>query len=237
MKTGYVISDLHLFTNRSCATERMPEILQLAEDADLLVLNGDIVDFRWSTFFSIDGTINAALGWLNDLSEHSPECLIYYIMGNHDANQKFARALDDLHHRKNNFRWSPSHLHFEDYIFFHGDCISDGETIRNRRIPDRQMIVQLPLLHRLYGLAVSLRMHRLVAAKESPFRNVKKIDHLLECCFSSEKSSSIRNVYFGHSHVAFSDLFFNGRHYFNTGSLIRYLRFLPQKFLFHSFDW
>jgi UDP-2,3-diacylglucosamine hydrolase len=61
MPRGLVISDLHLFSPRSKAVELLVGIQEKLASADVLVLNGDIFDFRWSTLPDTQATIVAAL--------------------------------------------------------------------------------------------------------------------------------------------------------------------------------
>ena len=84
-QTGFVVSDLHLFTERSSAHRYMDRIHDTLADADFLVLNGDIVDFRWTTLPSKEATAHAADDWLADLCIEYPHCQFYYVMGNHDG--------------------------------------------------------------------------------------------------------------------------------------------------------
>jgi hypothetical protein len=47
--------------------------------ADLLVLNGDVFDFRWSTLPDMETTITAALKWLADITELREGRLVHYL--------------------------------------------------------------------------------------------------------------------------------------------------------------
>ena len=65
MSQGLVISDLHLFSRRSRAEELLVEMEVRIASADILVLNGDVFDFRWSTLPDIQATVDASLEWLD----------------------------------------------------------------------------------------------------------------------------------------------------------------------------
>ena len=77
MQRGLVISDLHLFADRSRGWEYL-ELLRL-DSVEVLVLNGDIVDFRWSILRDIDKTKEAGLDWLNALLRRWPRCDIHFV--------------------------------------------------------------------------------------------------------------------------------------------------------------
>ena len=46
---GMAVSDLHLFAYRSAGEEYFNSLRPQLNATDILVLNGDIFDFRWST--------------------------------------------------------------------------------------------------------------------------------------------------------------------------------------------
>lgn len=234
MKTGFVISDLHLFSRRSSAEKYMPEIYRLIEHADLLVLNGDIVDFKWSIFPSVDTTIQKTLQWLDTLCSHAPRCMVFYIMGNHDGTKRFSESLEHFSSDHGNFKWSPTHLHIDDKLFFHGD----GALFRNssqlfKRHLKKEHIIVNRIPHLAYNVMIALRIHHIHTATNSRKRNAKLIENDLKK-YSADMLRNVSTVYYGHTHAAFSDFTYNGITYFNTGCAIRHLRFLPHRFSFHT---
>jgi UDP-2,3-diacylglucosamine hydrolase len=234
MKTGYVISDLHLFSRRSCADKYMPDIYRLVENAELLVLNGDIVDFRWSVFSSVDATIQKTLQWLHDLCSHAPQCMVFYIMGNHDGTKRFSESLEQFRRDHHNFKWSASHLHIDDKLFFHGD----GALFRNssqlfKRHLKHERIITNRIPHVVYSMMIALRLHNIQTSTNSRRRNAKLIENDLKK-YSSDMLRSVSTVYYGHTHAASSDFTYNGITYFNSGCAIRHLRFMPHRFSFHT---
>ena len=60
------VSDLHLFAHRSIGAECFDSIRPQLATTDVLVLNGDIFDFRWATL-KHDAVIDSAISWLRDL--------------------------------------------------------------------------------------------------------------------------------------------------------------------------
>ena len=93
MESGYVISDLHLFTERSVAPVYQDAINKAASGAEFFVLNGDVFDFRWTTLDSAEKTAHVAVEWIETLARSSPNCRFFYIMGNHDGLEFFAGHL------------------------------------------------------------------------------------------------------------------------------------------------
>ena len=47
-RRGIFTSDFHMFSDRSIVESILPNLEQAAGNADLIVLGGDIVDFKWS---------------------------------------------------------------------------------------------------------------------------------------------------------------------------------------------
>ena len=95
-KRGLVISDLHLFSSRSDGFSLMDKIWNDLRKLDVLVLNGDIFDFRWSQLTSEEETINEALKWLQKVVEISDDIQIHYIIGNHDCIVDFTKSIKEF---------------------------------------------------------------------------------------------------------------------------------------------
>src|SRR5688572_3309334 len=82
---GMAVSDLHLFAYRSAGMEYFDALRSQLTSADVLVLNGDIFDFRWSTLPNPEITANRAVEWLQAVRGAYPSCAIHYVLGNHDC--------------------------------------------------------------------------------------------------------------------------------------------------------
>lgn len=82
MKSGLVLSDLHLFSPRSEGFERMAALWDEVTRAEVLVLNGDIFDFRWTCLPDEAATLTAALDWLHKLLDDFEGSAIHYVLGN-----------------------------------------------------------------------------------------------------------------------------------------------------------
>ena len=74
----------------------MKAVEDALDQADVLVLNGDIFDFRWSTLDDHHATVQAALAWLGDQLLKRPTQEIHFVLGNHDCLDPFVEALDVL---------------------------------------------------------------------------------------------------------------------------------------------
>ncbi len=81
MKSGLVISDLHLFSPGSEGFERMAALWDEVTRAEVLVLNGDIFDFRWTCRPDEAATLTAALEWLHKLLDDFEGSAIHYVLG------------------------------------------------------------------------------------------------------------------------------------------------------------
>ena len=220
---GYVISDLHLFARRSSAERLLDGMRNAAERADFLVLNGDIFDFRWSTLGSHERTLSAAVGWLRELAEDHSRCRIFFIMGNHDGLTCFARRLEPLAEELANFDWHPTHLRVGQSLFFHGDLPLDRRPAWFERTFTPAERARGKTLNLAYECFVATRMHRPLTAMHTPRRSARRIVRSLAHP-GGELADGVTDVYFGHTHRAFSDYQYGGMSFHNTGAAVRGLR-------------
>src|SRR5688572_6689652 len=102
---GLVLSDLHIFARRSQA-DVVQELLQATKHQDVIVLNGDIFDFRWSILPSMEETIAHSVALIRLLCTQNAGCHVYYLMGNHDDLEALGNALDGI--ECTNFSWHPT---------------------------------------------------------------------------------------------------------------------------------
>ncbi|MCP3904889.1 MAG: hypothetical protein GY715_14785 [Planctomycetes bacterium] len=221
MPTGYVISDLHLFAQRSVGGRRLDEIRRAAATAEFFVLNGDIFDFRWSTLPTDDASLDAAIGWLDRLVGDRPDCSFLYTLGNHDCYEPFVTRLETLAAAHRNLRWHPSHVRIGPALFLHGDL-----PLGRRRPgpPARQLHGghgrNGRTLRLAYRAFVAARGPRVVASVHRPRRCAKQITRWLHA-HGDELADGVTDVYFGHTHRPFADFCYEGRRFHNTGSSIR----------------
>ncbi|MBN2024303.1 MAG: metallophosphoesterase family protein [Pirellulales bacterium] len=227
-KKTYFVSDLHLFSNRSQEHRYRDEILAKAAGAERFVLGGDIFDFRWSTMASHEETAARAAHWLRELAMDRPDCWFHFVLGNHDYHASFIERLDHLRDRLANLSWYPFYVRLGSAVFLHGD-------VADRRMTAEKLLDRRALwLHkrkrgraasRLYDLAVSGHLHRPVVHLARRKRTVaRRILRYLEE-IGEGPSTGLRNVYFGHTHVAVSDYAFGGVLFHNGGAPIKGLHF------------
>ena len=219
-QTGFVISDLHLFAERSDAGQYQAMIEGAARNSDYLVLNGDIFDFVWAKHGCTGQSVAHAVAWLDDLCRQNPDCTIHYIMGNHDGVADLGDALA-MRAGIRNFRWSPTHFRIADALYLHGDL-----PLMGRNPFSRTLLTHLPqkpeAANILYSAAVDLRLHRgadLLLRKELCARQIHRT---LEK-YPHQDSKGVRDIYFGHTHVPFTDFEYKGRRYHNTGAAIKHV--------------
>ena len=198
------------------------------KDADVLVLGGDIFDFKWSTLASHDETIQAAGQWIRDLLDTNPNCQVSYVLGNHDFDQELMKQLDQITADRESFSWHPYHMQLGGSLFLHGD-------VADRSIDHQQLVLKReawkthrrphPLRHNLYDVAMNLRLHRIPAFVVHPHRQVaKRLVYYLDR-HPELNRNSISRVYFGHTHVAVDDYRFQGIRFFNGGAPMKGLPF------------
>lgn len=227
MESGYVVSDLHLFTGRSVAEEHMGQLHAAADEADFFVLNGDTVDFRWSVLPTTQQTIDAADEWIRELTGRHPKCRFVLILGNHDNVVSLADHLTALADELDNFDWHSSHVRIGTALFLHGDLVRNGsgKGLSNRPL-DRAKYHAGAVLHLCYDLAIALRLHLLYSLIHRPKRFAKRILQALRT-EPNGLGDALTDVYFGHTHIPLHDYRVGGLTFHNTGSAVRGLRFSP----------
>lgn len=224
LQNGYVISDLHLFTTRTAADVHMPHVVKGSANADFIVLNGDIFDFRWTTLQNLRDTVRASINWLRDFCQKCSPCEVFYVMGNHDGISDFAPALDEFAAEMPNFKWHSSYIKIGDCLFMHGDLplkirchdplartLKDDETLRSQA---QHHWYDILIFSKLHVLSSQMQWRRLIA---------KKIHHSLHK-HHSELAAQVKHVYFGHIHKSFENFNFNSLCFHNTGSMIKHLQ-------------
>ena len=224
MKKGFVISDLHLFAERSVGGRYLAPMKEAAAEADYFVLNGDIFDFRWSTLSGPEESVRVAVEWLRELAVAHPRCRFYYILGNHDSFEPFARGLDRLAAEVPNFAWHPTHLRLGESLFLHGDLHLEkagaGPSPRTLHPKVGRNGRTLRLGYRIF---IATGAHRLIALLHRPRRSADRIRCALEAN-GSGRWEGVTDIYFGHTHLPFSDFRHGNLTFHNTGSAIRGLK-------------
>ena len=229
LKKGYVVSDLHLFTHRTVAHKQIDAIREAAAGRDFLVLNGDIFDFRWSTYSTRKATAVAAVNLLRRLVEGTNGCRILYVLGNHDRFAPLAARLSDLATEQTTFGWYASYVRIGTCLFLHGDLVFDRactDPFGNDLDPIHRH--RGTMMNVGYRAIVTTRVHRIMHPFYPPRRCARRI---LGCLHRSHPSLSegLTDVYFGHTHRTFTDFQCGGVAFHNTGSSVRHIksRLLP----------
>ncbi|HAV65444.1 MAG TPA: hypothetical protein DCY13_24100 [Verrucomicrobiales bacterium] len=236
---GWVVSDLHLFARRSEGELLMEALLPQLRGARLLVLNGDIVDFRWSTLSGHAETGRCARAWLGRLLASLPDCEVHYVLGNHDCLFGYSEELESLGRECGRFHWHRLTLRLGHTLFLHGDCtqrrmsLADMEAYRDAwsRADRRGRAASSA-----YRMADHLGLTRLVHRCHFPRgRTLRRLTHHLDDALVNWRAN-IRHCYFGHTHEPFSDFLHEGVTYHNTGSAIHGMEFRPLRFAVYGSD-
>ena len=221
MTYGHVISDLHLLAPWSAADDHLDEMYAAARRSDFFILNGDIFDFRWSALSSARRSVNAAIDWLRAFTAAAPQCRLFYILGNHDNLHGLAERLDALKLERENFDWRRSHLRIGDAMFTHGDLLfrsGTSDPFHRSLLPAIEN--KHRALSRAYHFLHGMRIHRLNASFYGEERCVRRVSRSLSRSGNGHMDG-IADVYFGHVHMAFTDIAHDGLNFHNTGSVIQ----------------
>ncbi len=225
---GFVVSDLHVFARRSDASGRLDAIRAAARAADFFVFNGDTFDFQWTELRSIEASVAAARDWIEDLACHAPACRFWFLLGNHDCIPAYREALADLERRLPNLSWHEHQIRLGCCVFLHGDMahrrMDRGRLVHYRRNWERKRR-RGRVLNRCYDLVGRARLDRAFARVWlRKHRVARRILFYLES-LDRDLLDGVEDVYFGHTHVAFSGFAYRGLRFHNTGSAVRGSRF------------
>jgi len=228
---GYVVSDLHLFSRASLYQPFMPLLRKAVIEHSAVVLNGDTFDFKRSPFTSPEETIRHALDWLADLCGSAPKTSMYYLIGNHDSNPLFVSALTERASSIPNLTIAPEILQLGSNLFLHGDACDlpagekDISTVRRRYASPARSLSSVACA----SIVTHLRLNIVEYIRHSRRHLAERILTYLDMTYP-QYASSVTTVFFGHTHVPFSNFEHKGILFNNTGSLIRGLRMMPMEF-------
>jgi len=202
----------------------------------VLVLNGDIFDFRWSTLRDVETTVAASLAWLRDLLEAFPACQVHYVLGNHDCLARFREKLAARAATLPRLQWHEYGVRLGAALFLHGDCADEPMDPAGLRRHRERWEIDHPrssLAAAAYSVADRLGITLFALARHFPQREtVERIVHYLDRVWP-DWQQIIRDCYFGHTHRPFSDYRQDGVAFHNTGSAIRGTDFNPMVFETH----
>ncbi|MFZ9937436.1 MAG: metallophosphoesterase [Luteolibacter sp.] len=236
LRSGAVVSDLHLFAHRSDGQRLFEEFEDVSGDVDDLVLNGDTFDFRWSRLPSETATLDAAMNWLDTLLSRRPRRRVHFLLGNHDCVGAFHQRLERFAETHPGLCCYEHRLRLGTCLFLHGDCANrrmDGADLARYRNTWRRDLRRPAVAAAAYqavdSLGLSQRFHDWYFPPE---RTVERVAHHLDHVMPGW-TRQIGNCYFGHTHRPFRDRIHQGVRFHNTGSAIRGMGFLP---LFFGWD-
>lgn len=224
MKTGFVVSDMHIFSPLSHAERYLPAIHAAARDADFFVFNGDTFYFRWSALPSVAATVDEAIHWLRDLTRRFPACEFHLVLGNHDYDVRFRAALDELAAETTNLLCSEFYLRLGSAFFLHGDAANrrmDVVTLVRSRSRWRNGRKKAAWIRDVYGALQTVGVVQAVQRVWFPRKRVvRRISHYLQSV-APEVRDGVHDVYFGHTHRSFSNHVYSQLRFHNTGSAVR----------------
>ncbi len=234
MRKGLVVSDLHLFSARSSAEKLLHDLSPVLRRVDLLVLNGDTFDFRWSTLASEQETLAEARRWLERWLGLFAGREIHYVIGNHDCLTGFCTMLEEIAAESAVLKVYPRQLVLGSSLFLHGDCanrcmsVERLEAYREQWSRDRQRGAIGRHFYRVVDASgAGLLFHRSYFPQAA---TVGRVSSYLDQA-RPQWREGIRDCYFGHTHMPFRDHEAGGVRFHNTGSAIRRMGFQPLEFV------
>lgn len=218
MLSGYTVSDLHLFSDRSQGQRHLGTIERLGKQADLFVFNGDIFDFQWSNLPSQAETLAAAISWIETLINRNPHCVFIFLIGNHDAIPAYIESLRTLRGVYPNFHWKKYTLVIGNKLFLHGDALHGGtttsglETYRTACSRKSYSGIRTRLYESITHLGITVLAHKLVTSRSACSRILKYLQ-----TSHRESLTGVTDIYFGHTHNALSNYLHEGIRFHNCG--------------------
>lgn len=234
---GLVISDLHLLAKRSAGESLLEELGPQLERCELLVLNGDTFDFRWSTLRGETASIAAAVEWVEEQLARMQGREVHFVYGNHDCLGAFREKLEPLALERANLHVHEFYLHLGDQLFLHGDCA-------NRKMDVAAMTAfragwendkprgkfSAAMYDAVDKTGLCWQFHRRYFPQGI---TVNRVAHYLDAVLP-EWQGKVSDCYFGHTHLPFRDHEHDGVRFHNTGSGICGMGFQPLEFEFES---
>ncbi len=224
------ISDLHLLSPRSAMDLNPVWIAYQHSGGELLVLGGDIFDFRWSTLGSITASLAAAETWLRQLIDDWTGRIVY-LPGNHDSHPRFLQLLDLLQSEVSDFSWEPHVVRLGTTLCLHGDLHDAGSEagLTKYRAQFHHEKMQPAFVQSAYNVAVTAQIHRLIPWLRN--RRGKVCNKLSRQLMDMQShTEGINSVVFGHTHHRLDGWEVAGVRFYNPGAALRYSAFQPVEF-------
>lgn len=234
-QTGYVVSDLHIFSCVSLYRRLLPSFYDAVAAHAVVVLNGDTFDFKRSHYSSSRETSQHAITWVEDLCIRFPSTQVHYLLGNHDCHAIFVEELLKAQMRHSNLTVTEDVLILNDSLFIHGDVVDLPENsfdLAARRSFYAHIEPSL-LSKTLAEIVTRTRLNRLDQLRHSQSELVQRLLGYLRSTHR-EALPTIKRIYFGHTHIPFLDFEQDGVLFYNTGSMLRGSRWMPAEFNLES---
>lgn len=231
LKRGYVVSDLHLFSPCSRYRTLLPTLQADCSRYPVVVLNGDTFEVKRVIGNSVDNIATNCTTWLQELCKANNETTFYYVIGNHDAHSTITSHIQGLAANISNLKVVPHILTLGSYLFIHGDVIEPGatmfgvESVRERYknlCPSRMSTLLAMTVTTLRLNIVEYLRHQKTSLAE---KIISYVSH-----HEPGQLDGVKTIFFGHTHVPFSNFSYRGITFHNTGSFIKGLKWNPMTF-------
>jgi UDP-2,3-diacylglucosamine pyrophosphatase LpxH len=229
--SGYVTSDLHIFGCASLWDRYSSDFHIAASKHPVVVLNGDTFDFKRSRFISSSVTAGHAITLLTEICTKHPTTNFYYLLGNHDNNSAFTEILQRVAPTHKNLALFTDTLRLGRCIFLHGDAIDlPHEATDLYLVRKKYQHCEPSFLSRVFAeLVTRSRINKIDYLKHTRKELAEKIFQYLEKTQPNILKDA-KEIFFGHTHIPFSNFLHRGLSFHNTGSMIRGLKWNPMEF-------
>jgi UDP-2,3-diacylglucosamine hydrolase len=229
--SGFVVSDLHLFSPCSRHKKLLPEFYTRCSQHSVVVLNGDTFEMKRSKLKSTDKVTDQCTTWLRELCKKNESTQFYYVIGNHDAQRQIMQEINNVAQDVSNLIVIPHILTIGSTLFIHGDVIEPGalemgvSSVREKyreTTPSKLSLFLATVVTSLRLNSVEYIRHNKSALAATLLSYINRHE--------PDRLNSIKTIFFGHTHVPFRDFQFEGITFHNTGSFIKGLQWNPMEF-------
>jgi UDP-2,3-diacylglucosamine hydrolase len=229
MRRGLTISDLHLFSHHSRSRDLFHELEGQAVGVDVVVLNGDIFDFKWTLHAGVLPSVEIAERHIAHLLKTLPQCEVHVVLGNHDAVGAYQAALNRLSQAHDSFYWHEFACRVGSGLFLHGDVVHAGANntaVRRFRERSQRPAKDYRLNRLAHGAMHGSRLPRL-AFQMVPKRllAIRLLRYLKNEYWLPDVR--VKDIYFGHTHSDFENFQYAGLRFHNSGSATLGARMRP----------
>jgi UDP-2,3-diacylglucosamine hydrolase len=224
----FVFSDLHINARGSRVAEIALRLIEEIENADIIQLNGDIIEMFYPehlnqhkrVFNAYTAAAKDGANWLKSIIEKYPEKQFLYLEGNHENCDIFRENIYALREQFPNLTWGRTYMQIGNGHFFHGDNETRNTEVEKRERGQVKDIISGKLWERM-NITAELPVMGLMRKWNTDKKVIKKIYNFLQK-LHPERLEKSDHIFFGHTHLPFLAMQRHEMMWHNTGSATKF---------------